>query len=137
MPMQIQNNAAVRNEAVRPDVMYRAEDTAAQKQREQDRSLIGDDNQLVENQQAFQVDLTTPPPPPEEVEFPPQPPAYAARQEQATQNQQNQQVQNEEEVQPTQISARPITNVADNVQDLSNVAENETQPQRIEANTTT
>ena len=137
MPMQVQNNAAIRNEAVRPEVMYRAEDTAAQKQREQDRSLIGDDNQLIENQRAFQVDLTAPPPPPEEVEFPPQQPEYVSRQEQAAQNQQNQQVQNEEEVQPTQISARPITNVADNVQDLSNVAENETNPQQIEANTTT
>ena len=99
MAMQIQSNTAIQNKAVRPDIMYRAEENAAIEQQREDNSLVQGNSQL--------IDEPPPPPPPYQIDFnrPPKPP---------------------EEDQPEQIEARPIANVGENIQNISNVLEDET-----------
>ena len=108
MAIEIQSNIALRNEAVRPENMYRTEDNAAIEQQRRENSLIGEDQQLIDEQ-------NPPPPPPYTLDINRQ-----MQQEQSTANEDE-----TEEVQPTQIEARPITDVGANVQNLSNVLNNE------------
>ena len=103
MAIEIQSNVALRNEAVRPENMYRTEDNAAIEQQRRENSLIGEDKQLIDEQN---------------------PPAYRLEIDRQSQQEQTSTEENEE-VQPTQIEARPITDVGANVQNLSNVLNND------------
>ena len=108
MAIEIQSNVALRNEAVRPENMYRTEDNAAIEQQRRENSLIGEDQQLIDEQN------------------PPPPPPYTLDINRQMQQEQSAESENEtEEVQPAQVEARPITDVGANVQNLSNVLNNE------------
>lgn len=107
MAIEIQSNVALRNEAVRPENMYRTEDNAAIEQQRRENSLIGEDQRLIDEQ-------NPPPPPPYTLDINRQ-----MQQEQSAESEEN------EIEQPQQIEARPITDVGANVQNLSNVLNNE------------
>lgn len=110
MAIEIQSNVAIRNEAVRPENMYRTEDNAAIEQQRRENSLIGEDQRLIDEQN------------------PPPPPPYTLDINRQMQQEQTQSTQNENEIeneQPSQIEARPITNVGANVQNLSQVLNND------------
>ena len=118
MAIEIQSNAALRNEAVRPENMYRTEDNAAIEQQRRENSLIGEDQRLIDEQ-------NPPPPPPYTLEINRQ-----MQQEQSTANEDESEVEVE---QPAQVEARPITNVGANVQNLSSVL-NEDQTSELNQN---
>ena len=105
MAIEIQSNAALRNEAVRPENMYRSEDNAAVEQQRRENSLIGEDKKLIDEQNppAYRLDIERP-----------------EQQEQTSENESE-----AAEIQPAQIEARPITDVGANVQNLSNVLNND------------